>query len=126
MDEYNLVPFTRTGARVGNYAISLNPTLSFGFLSGFYIKEDIRRYKKVILFFDKDKKAIGFKFTNDPNAEGIFTIVHGKKQSTGSVTARSFIITNNLNKKEYFGKRTPKKIIDKDFGEIFVVDLIKV
>lgn len=125
MDEYHLIPFTHTGARVGNYAISLNPTLSFGFLSGFYTKEDIRKYKKVILFFDKDRKAVGFKFTNDPNAEGIFTIIHGKKQSTGSVTAHSFIRANDLDKKEYFGKKTPKKIIDKDFGEVFVIDLIQ-
>lgn len=124
MSEYKLQKFTNTGARLGNYCISLNPSFSFGFLSGFYNKERVKDYKSVVLFYDKHKKAIGFQFTNDPNTEGAFKIVHGKNQATGSVTARSFITENELGKTEYFGKKTPKKIIDENFGELFVIELL--
>jgi len=121
---YNFEKFTNTGAKLSNYSISLNPSFSFGFLSGFYNKEGIKNYEKVVLFYDKDKQAVAFKFTNDLNAEGAFKIVHGKKQSTGSTTTRSFIIENDLGKKEYFGKRIPKRIIDNNFGELFVIELL--
>jgi len=124
MSDYRFQKFTNTGARLGNYCISLNPSFSFGFLSGFYNKEHIKNYTSVILFYDKEKKAIGFQFTNDLKARGAFKIVHGKKQSTGSLTARSFITENDLGKKEYFGKKTPKKIIDETFGNLFVIDLL--
>lgn len=124
MEIYNFRKFTRTGSRRGNYSISLSPSFSFGFLSGFYRKEGIKNYKKVILFYDKDSKAVAFQFTNDLESEGAFTVIHGKKQSTGSVTARSFVFENDLNKKEYFGRRIPKKITDNEFGELFVIHLL--
>ncbi len=124
-NDYNLTRFTNTGSRLGNYSISLSSANSFGFLSGFYTKENVKKYKKVILFFDNEKKAVGFKFTNDPNVEGAFTIIHGGKRTTGSVTARSFIFSNDLNEKKYFGKKTPKKIQDSEFGEVFIIDLLQ-
>lgn len=122
--EYKFKKFTRTGARLGNYSISLTGSHSFGFNSGFYNKEGISKYKKVILFYDKSRKAVGFQFTKDDNAEGAFTIIHGNKRTTGSITARSFVMDKDLNKKEYFGRKIPTKVEDEDFGELFVIELL--
>ncbi len=122
---YNFKKFVKKGARLGNYSISLSPSYSFGFNSGFYNKEGVKNYKKVVLFYDKRQKTVGFQFTRDEDAEGAFTIIHGKTQSTGSVTVRSFIIQNNLYKKNYFGKKTPTKIIDNKIGELFVIQLVQ-
>lgn len=120
---YNFKKFTRTGARFGNYTISLNASYSFGFNSGFYNKENISQYKKVVLFYDPESEAVAFHFTNDENSDGAFTVVHHK--GTGAVSARSFILKNGLNEKKYYGKKGVKKIQDQQFGELYVVDLIK-
>ena len=123
MEEYNLKIFTGVGARTGDYFISF---VKSGFMlsSGFYQREGIKNYSRVFLYFDASKKAVGMQFVKEKDAKGTFAIIHSKNQATGSVSARSFVMVNKINKSEYFGRRTPKKIIQ-DGNEIFVIDLIK-
>ncbi|MDD4995614.1 MAG: hypothetical protein PHW53_04090 [Patescibacteria group bacterium] len=124
-DEYNLKKFTKVGSKFGNYSISLNgKSFSFGFNSGFYNKENIASYKKVVLFFDEGKKAVGFCFTNNEKAEGAFTVIHSNNKSTGSVTARSFIINNQLENPGYYGQKIPKLVQDDEIGMVYVIQLI--
>ena len=121
---YNFQRFTKTGSKLGNYTISITKNLSLGFNSGFYNKENISRYKKIIFFGDKNEKAIGFQFTNDENATGIFTVVHHQGGSTGSVTARSFFTDFGINK-EHTEKYRPEKTEHPTLGTIFVIKLLK-
>ncbi|MFA6552457.1 MAG: hypothetical protein WCT19_03070 [Candidatus Paceibacterota bacterium] len=121
MSEYNFVRFTKRGSKLGNYAISVNASYSFGFLTGFYTRENISKFKKVVLFLDKAKKAIAFNFTND-DSEGAFTISHGN--NNGSVSARSFFIGNDLKQEEFLGQKIPKKEKDDRLGTLYVIDLI--
>ena len=123
MSDYNFIRFTKTGSKLGSYRISVNTSYSFGLLSGFYSKEGIEKFKKAVLFYDKSKKAVAFSFTNDENAEGAFTISHGK--SNGSVSARSFFIGNDLRQEQFLGKRVPKKEKDDRLGTLYVIDLLK-
>lgn len=125
MEDYNFKKFTKVGSKSGNYSISFNgKSFSFGFNSGFYTKENISGFKKVILFYDVDKKAVAFHFTNDENAEGAFSVIHSNNQRTGSVTAKSFVTDNSLARKEYFGKKDIKKIVDDNIGEMFIIHLL--
>src|SRR3989338_5286329 len=110
MSEYNFKKFTKRGSKLGNYSISVTSSYSFGLNSGFYSKEVIKQYKKVVLFYDKAKNAVAFHFTNDEDAEGAFTVVHHNTGTTGSITARSFFIENEINKKELVGRKIPQKI----------------
>lgn len=122
--KYNFKRFIKVGSKLSNRSISFNgKSFSFGFNSGFYTREKIDMYKKVILFFDKEKKAIAFHFTNDENAQGVFTVIHGNNKTTGSVTAKSFVINNKLDNPKYFGRKEPKKIKDEEIGELFVIEL---
>lgn len=124
-NSYSFKRFTKVGSKLSNYTISFNgKSLTFGFNGGFYTREKISSYKKVVLFFDDKKKAIAFLFTNNENEKGAFTIIHGNESTTGSVTAHSFVSDNNLKDQRYFGKMEPKKITDKLLGEIFVIDLL--
>lgn len=125
MENYNFKKFIKVGSKLGNYSISFNgKSFSFGFNSGFFVKENIAGFKKVILFYDDNKKAVAFNFTNDEQAEGAFSVIHSKNQTTGSVTAKSFVVENSLCKDEYFGKKIAKKIKDENLGELFVIDLL--
>ncbi len=123
MNDYNFVRFTKNGSRFGNYGISINKSFSFGLLSGFYSKEGIKDFRKVVLFFDNISKAVAFSFTNDNNAEGSFTITHGN--NNGSISARSFFIGNDVRDEQFLGKRIPRKIKDDKLGSLYVIDLIK-
>ncbi len=123
MPGYNFIRFTKIGSKFGSYSISINKSSSFGFNSGFYSKEDIKKFKRVILFFDKDKTAVAFQFTNDENSEGSFAVTHAK--NSGSVSAHSFFMGNSLKNEKFLGKRIPKKEKDDRLGTLYVIDLIK-
>lgn len=121
-EKYNLKKFVGVGSRSGDYFISFNKS---GLLisSGFYSQEKIIGFSKVVLYFDEKKVAVGLQFVRDNNAEGGFKLIHGNNKTTGSVSARSFVKTNNLNNPKYFGRKVPKKI-DYQGSEIFVIDLV--
>lgn len=120
---YNFEKFTKRGSKTGNYTISFTASKTFGFNSGFYLKENLGRYKKVVLFYDKKAHAVAFKFTNDEKAEGGFAMIHSNNGSTGAVSARSFILSNDLDKNQYHGKKRPKRIREAQFGTLYVIDL---
>ncbi|MCX6786776.1 MAG: hypothetical protein NTU85_03115 [Candidatus Kaiserbacteria bacterium] len=125
MTDYNFIRFTNRGSKLGNYRISINKSLSFGLLSGFYLKEGIKDYKKAVLFFDKTNKAIGISFTNDKEAEGAFTISHSKtSKNTGSISAHSFFVENELKQNQFLGQKVPRKMKDNKLGTLFVIDLL--
>lgn len=92
----------------GDYFISFSKS-DFMISSVFYSKENIKNFSRVVLYFDEEKKAVGFEFTNESNTEGAFVLIHGNKGTTGSISARSFVKANNLDNPEYFGRKIPKK-----------------
>lgn len=123
MSDYKFVKFTNHGSKLGNYKISINRSDTLGLLSGFYVKENISKFKKAVLFFDKAKKSIAISFTNDSNADGAFTVSHGQR-NTGSITAHSFFIGNEIKEPRFFGQKVPKKIKDDQLGTLYVIDLL--
>lgn len=124
MSDYKFNKFTGMGSKLNNYSISVGKGHTFGFLSGFYVKEQLTKYKKVYLFFDPEKKAVAFKFLTDADAKGAFTIIHSKQGNAGSVTARSFVESIQIGGDEYTGQRSPKKIYDSEHGDLYVIDLL--
>src|SRR3989338_3971938 len=123
MSDYNFIRFIRKGSKFGNYSISINKSDSFGFNSGFYSKEEIKKFKRVILFFDKSKNAVAFQFTNDDNAEGSYAVTHGK--NSGSVSAHSFFLEHNLKQDQFLGRKIPKKEKDDRLPILYFIDLVK-
>lgn len=116
--------FVSNGARFSNYSISYNDkSYSFGFSSGFYNQEKIKNFKYVVLFYSDVDNSCAFQFTNEEGADGAFKITHNTNGNSGSVGCRSFIAAHQLHKTEYFGRKKPKKIIDPEFGELWVIKL---
>ena len=116
--------FTRVGARLKNYTISLGRHGGFGFNSSFYNKEGIKGFSHVLLSYDVTNKAVGFQFINDSKATGAFSITHGK--NSGSVVAHSFLAACDIKPEEYLGKYNPEKYVDKKIGALFYIILKKV
>jgi len=123
-DAFKFELFTKLGARLKNYTISLGRHGGFGFNSSFYNKEGIKNYSHVLLSFDKNSKAVGFQFTSNSKTLGAFTITHGN--NSGSVVAHSFLASCDINPEDYLGKYAPEKYNDKKLGELFYIVLKKV
>jgi len=115
--------FTRVGARLKNYTISLGRHGGFGFNSSFYTKEGIKSFSHVLLSYDQINKAVGFQFINNSKTPGAFRITHGN--NSGSVVSHSFLASTGIKPEEYLGRYTPEKYTDKKIGELFYIKLTK-
>jgi len=121
--KFNFKPFEAIGSRGGRYAISLARHGAFGFNSGFYRQEGIRKYTYVKLSYDEGKKAVGFKFTKRKDGTGAWKISHGR--SSGNVVVRSFFKAYGLEAADYTGKYEPKTYKDSKLGKLFYIILKK-
>jgi hypothetical protein len=125
-EQFKFEHFRDAGSKLSNYSISITMNGSFGLNSGFYNAERINEYSYVMLFYDKNKKTIGFLFTKDKGEKGgTFKITHGNK--SGYISARTFfisILAGNLNElKKYVGRFTPKTYRDEKIGTLFYITL---
>ena len=122
MVEFNFSKFTEPGGRF-SYSISLNKAGGFTFNSGFYRKESLAKHSFVIIFYDKEKKAVGFSFGKERKKES-FKLTHSRHK-TASVAPHSFIHANEIDPKKFFGKYDAKKITDNQHGKIFYIELVE-
>lgn len=124
MDISNFEQFTKTGTKLSNNNISISKAHSFGFNSGFYHRNNIKNFKFVVLFYNKQENSIGFLFSND-ELDGKFTVTHSENRTSGGVTCRSFFSNYDLKCGEMAGQYLPQEISHPNFGKMFVIDLNK-
>lgn len=126
MEQFNFEQFTSVGSKLGNYRITISANAAFGLNSGFYTAEKIKDYTYVKIFYDKNKKVIGFLFTNDKDDKGTIKISHGKKNS-GYIAAKTFFLSifpGNIDEvKKYVGRYTPKTYEDEKLGKLYYITL---
>ena len=121
--EYNFTKFTNRNSK-NEERITITKSNSIGFPTGFYKENNIDKYKFVVLFWDKDKKAIGIKFTNDEenkDEKNRFTISTNPKYG-GGIIVRSFFTSNGIDTQKYHGRYEWKKI-NIDGETVFVIEL---
>jgi hypothetical protein len=124
-EQFSFEKFRGVGSKLGSYTISISKNAAFGLNSGFYNAEKIKDFKYVTLFYDKNKRAIGFLFTNDRIKKDTFKISHGK--NSGYIAARTFFLSifpRNLNEfKKYVDRYTPKIYHDEKIGQLYYITL---
>jgi hypothetical protein len=82
--------FINTGARVGKPKISIWSRGQIGLNRGAIEKYRIKNFNFAVIYYDKENKKVGIKFTNDNNEEGTIKLV--KRNSGGfSFSASSFL-----------------------------------
>jgi len=120
--DYNFQKFEGRNVRLED-RITITKSNSIGFPSKFYDDNKIKNYKYVVFYWDKDNLAIGIKLTNEESEKSKFTIIHSKAGYGGSVVARSFFKTYNIDPKKYHGRYDwEKKGID-GIGEVYVIKI---
>lgn len=120
--EYQFEKFQNRNVRLEN-RITITKSNSIGFPSKFYKDNEIRKYKYVVLFYDKKQKAVGIQFMNDEDEKNKFSVIHSKKGYGGSVVVRSFFKTYDIDPKLYYGRYDWKKYTSEETGKLFVIDL---
>ncbi len=123
--KFAFVTFEDLGAKFTSYTISIAKHSGFGFNSGFYKKEGISKYARVLLMFDKSRQTVGFFFTNDEKLKGTYKIIHTNNQNSASVVVHAFFSAYTINPKEYAGKYIPKEYNESALGKIFYITLKK-
>ena len=125
-EKFNFEQFKGVGSKLSNYSISITTNGSFGLNSGFYNTEKIKDYSYVMLFYDKNRKTIGFLFTNTKSSDkGTFKITHGN--NSGYIGTKTFFMSifhGDLDEvKKYVGRYTPKTYDDEKIGKLFYITL---
>ena len=120
----SFIKFEHVGAKLSN-TISLTKSESFGFAAGFYKKYGISEFNFVTLFYDRDEGKIGFQFSKDKIGKTSFTLIHSKNKQSGSIIARSFFRTFDIDSKKYQGKYEPVEFTDPQHGQMFYIILLE-
>lgn len=120
---YNFKKFENVNKKTED-KITVTKSNSIGFPSKFYSDNNIKDFKYVVLFYDEVQKALGVHFTNDEVEKSKFTIIKGKIGATGgSIIARSFFKTYNIDSTKYAGRYEYVKENIEGVGQVFVVQL---
>jgi len=126
MENFNFEQFTSVGSKLGNYRITISANAAFGLNAGFYTAEKIKDYTYVKIFYDKNRKVIGFLFTNNKDDKGTIKISHGTKNS-GYIAGKTFFLSifpGNIDEvKKYVGRYTPKTYEDEKLGKLYYITL---
>jgi len=113
--------FTKKGARISNPKITITENQAILFSSGFFHKANLEDKSYVKLAYSPSNRAIFFDFTEDPNAEGAFRLIH--RGGSGSTTCRSFFNANDLEKAKTVGHYVPDKKRIPRIGEMWFIRL---
>ena len=101
--------------------ISINTVNMISFNKGVIRKYNLKNFKYSLLFFDKDTRRIGIKFTNDEKEEGIKNIRH-RKYGGADIAAKSFLDYYDIK----MGKTTRYIPEYDDDNSMLIIDLTKI
>jgi hypothetical protein len=122
-EDFNFKQFVGVGSKLSNYSISITNSAAFGLNSGFYSGEKLKEFQYVTLFYDSNRKAIAFLFTNDKTEKGTFKISHST--NSGYISARTFFLSLFPGKpdefKKYLGRYGPQAYDQKDVGKLYYI-----
>lgn len=123
---YNFVKHTQVGRRFEE-RITITRSRHVGFPTQFYKDNALETYNYAVLFYDKDKNAIGIKFSADKE-DGAIAIARHSKGYGGYISATSFFKVNRINTKKYAGRyeyaKVPLTTLGfEESGDLFVLEL---
>ena len=119
---YNFKKVESRNARTED-RITITKSNGVGFPTKFYKDNKINEYKYVVLYFDKEQKALGLQFSNDEMEKNKFSIVHSHSGYGGGIVARSFFRTYGIDPKLYYGRYSWKIEPQEGIGNLYVISL---
>lgn len=121
---YNFVRYQSHGPS-RHSMISINRSGEIGFSSAFCYENKIFSYQYAVLFWDKDKMAIGVHFSNKEGENGSYTVKRTSKGGGARLAAKGFLKLNKIDIKAYSGRYQYKKYEEQNIGTLYVFELEK-
>lgn len=120
--KYSFKKFNRENI-LGDTRISLTKSRAIRFPSGFLKINKLDNFRYLILFYDRENMAIGMQPVNKPE-KGAFKLT---KEAGGavSISAVSFLKSNNIDLNTYSGRYEWKEVNIKEIGTLYVIELTK-
>jgi hypothetical protein len=127
--DYSFIKHTKVGKRFEE-RITVTRNRALGLPTQFCEDNNVKDYKFAVLFYDKEKNAIGIKFSNDENEEGKISITKNNQGYGAHILATSLFKANRINTKKYAGRYDYTKVPLRDVGfdedgTLFVINLIE-
>src|SRR3989344_6450105 len=120
--QYNLQKFEFVNKRRTNRGISIRGSGAIAFPAKLYDDNNIKNYKYVVLYLDKQQKLLGIHLTSDEEEKSRFSITRSKQAYGGYITVHSFFKVNDIDPKKYAGEY-PWKKISFDGKDLFLINL---
>ena len=117
--QFNFEEFTANSGRVVP-TINLSSS-GFSLSAGFTKKYDFTKLVGVKMFYDKEKKAVGFAF-RDRNEDGLLKVKLAPNKGGGSIKSKEFLIKYGINARQFQGKYEPQEFLQ-GLQKIFVIQL---
>ncbi len=105
--------FVKNGSKRKNRTISLNKANGWSFNTGFYLDNEIKKYKYVILGYENNRNEVCFLFTND-ELPGKWKITH--RENSASLSTHSFFNTYNIDANKFAGRYEPQVYLEPGTG----------
>jgi hypothetical protein len=123
---YNFIKHTQVGRRFEE-RITITRSRHVGFPTQFYKDNALETYNFAVLFYDKEKNAIGIKFSAEKE-DGAIAIARHSKGYGGYISATSFFKANRINTKKYAGRYEYNKVPltslgFEESGDLYVLEL---
>lgn len=119
--KYNFKKFDKRNVRTES-RITITKSNTIGFPTKFSEDHKIKQFKYIVLYYDKNLKAIGIHFTNDEEEQNKFSISKSEKYGA-SVIANSFFKVNSIDTKKYHGRYNWELKNSENIGKLFIIEL---
>lgn len=110
--------FTKTRGRGYAPKVSIWSRGQIGFNEGCLVRYDLKQYKYAVLYYDKDNKKIGIKFTNNKTDDGAMKVIF-RETGGASISANAFLGFYNID-------HTKTKRYDVNYDEdagMFIIEI---
>ena len=106
--DYNFKKYTQAGKKFET-RMSITKTGHIGLPTQFYKNNKIANYKFAVIYYDKDKRTVGVKFTKEREI-GALLISKNHDGYGGYVSAKNFFAFNQIDAKKYAQRYEYEKI----------------
>jgi len=124
--KYNFKEFKSFGSRTATNYIGITRNGMISFYSGFCERNNLRRFTKCVLLYDKQQQVIGIQFGGDELGKKAYPVNFDDERKLGWISSTNvFRLNPELDLAHLKGKYEPEEYFDESRKNVFVIDLNK-
>ncbi len=122
--KYNFKEFKSFGSRTATNYIGITRSGLISFYRGFCQRNDLKKFTKCVLLYDKQEQVIGVQFGGDELGEKTYPINFDDERKIGWISSTNFFRLNpELDLAQLKGRYEPQEYSDELRKNVFVINL---